>query len=92
MFCCGSSDQKYCCTKADLRISDKEDRLTNTLTIVLVSVFLIILAATTISGKSTFGFHQDTFCHAPFTVPGCRGNEPDLISIRDKTIDLYKSL
>ena len=57
VFCCGSSDQKYCCTKADLRISDKEDRLTNTLTLVLVSVCLIILAATTISGKSTFGLH-----------------------------------
>ena len=67
VFCCGSADQKYCCTKvnlsslntsptfqpqADLRISEKDERFTNTLTLVLVSFFIIILAATTISGRS----------------------------------------
>jgi len=49
VFCCGSSTDKYCCTKADQKIADDGEKLSNTVTMVLVSLFIILLVVTSIS-------------------------------------------
>lgn len=49
VFCCGSQTDKFCCTKADQRIMDDGERYSNTVTLILVSLFGLLLVITSVS-------------------------------------------
>lgn len=49
VFCCGSQTDKFCCTKADQRIMDDGERYSNTVTLILVSLFGLLLVLTSVS-------------------------------------------